>query len=557
MESIGGTDGNVYARAGSPRRHAYVRVLTLLVSLMAGLLSTGLAATGDAAKVYEEGQQAERSGRMARAYLLYSQAAALEPTNQMYWLKSQAVQSRAALESPPKVPAKVTESDPVAADSTAFDKLSPKDRSAARIPQPPVALQGAPGFKDFDVRADAKALWVQVAHAYNLDAVFDGDFQTGPPVHFQITQADFRGALHAAEAVTASFIVPISRRLLLVVNDNEQKRRDLEPTVFATILVPQAVATQELVEIAQAVRQLFTLEHMAWDSQQNMVVMRDRISRVVPARQVFEELIHHRPQVDIELELLEVDKSDSLAYGVDLPTALQLVYLGTFWNSPLAIPATVSKLLTFGGGRTKFGIGIADATLLAKMDRSNARTLVRTDVRAIDGMPASIHVGDRFPVMTAGYFGPASSSQGGQVYLPPPSFAFEDLGVNMKVTPHIHGMDEVTLDLETEFKVLTSGSSNGIPIISSRKLATKVRLREGEWGVVSGLLSSSEARTIHGLAGLTSIPVLGQLLRKTSLDESTSEVLVIIKPTLLNLPPNQFVMPAIWTGSETRPSTPL
>ena len=499
---------------------------------------------------------------MASAYLLYSQAAALEPTNQLYWLKSQAAQSRAALESPPKVLAKATldkaaEPAEPAAASTAFDDLSPKDRSAGKTPQPPVVLQGAPGVKDFDLRTDAKALWVQVARAYNLDAVFDGDYQTGPPIRFQITEVDFRGALHAAEAATGSFVVPISGRLLLVVKDSEEKRRELEPTVYATISVPQAIATTELVQLAQTIRQVFTLEHMAWDSSQNLVVMRDRISRVVPARQVFEAMIHHRPQVDIEIELLEVDRSYSLAYGLDLPTTFQLIYMGTFWNSPLAIPTTISKLLTFGGGQTKFGIGITDATLLANMTRSNSRTLVRTDVHAIDGMPASVHVGDRFPVMTAGYFGPASSSQGGQVYLPPPSFSFEDLGVNVKVTPHIHGMDEVTLDLETEFKVLSGGSNNGIPIISSRKLATKVRLREGQWGVVSGLLTSSEARTIHGIAGLTSIPVLGQLLRKTNKDETTSEVLVIIKPTLLSLPPDQFVTPTIWTGSEMRPATPL
>jgi len=525
---------------------------------MAGLSALGLlAATNDAAKIYEEGRKAERSGHMASAYLLYSQAAALEPTNQLYWLKSQAVQSRAALESPPKAPPKAPDTATLAAASATFDELSSKDRSAARIPQPPVRLQGAPDLKDFDLRTDAKALWVQVAGAYNLGAIFDGDFQTGPPIHFQLTEVDFRGALHAAEAATGSFLIPISSRLMLVVKDTEQKRRELEPTVFTTISVPQATATQELVEIAQAVRQLFTLEHMAWDSQQNLVVMRDRISRVLPARQIFEELIHHRPQVDIELELLEVDRSDSLAYGLDLPTTFQLIYMGTFWNSPLAIPSAISKLLTFGGGKTKFGIGIADATLLANMTRSNSRTLVRTDVHAIDGMPASVHVGDRFPVMTAGYFGPASSSQGGQVYRPPPSFSFEDLGVNVKVTPHIHGMDEVTLDLETEFKVLSGGSNNGIPIISSRKLATKVRLREGEWGVVSGLLSSNEARTIHGIAGLADIPALGQLLRKTNKDESTSEVLVIIKPTLLSLPPDQYVTPTVWTGSEMRPATPL
>src|SRR4249919_2287910 len=126
-----------------------------------------LAALDDAAKIYDDGRKAERAGQMARAYLLYSQAAALDPSNQLYWLKSQAVQSRAALQSPPKIAgtAAKTERSAGAEVSSAFDELSPKDRSAEHSPQPPKQLKARPGVKDFDLRADAKSLWGQVAHA--------------------------------------------------------------------------------------------------------------------------------------------------------------------------------------------------------------------------------------------------------------------------------------------------------------------------------------------------------------------------------------------------------
>ena len=127
----------------------------------------------------------------------------------------------------------------------------------------------------------------------------------------------------------------------------------------------------------------------------------------------------------------------------------------------------------------------------------------------------------------------------------------------MKITPRIHGTDEVTLDLETEFKEVSGESLNGIPIISSRKLTTKVRLREGESAVVAGLLNSNEVRSIGGIAGLAEIPALGALFRQTNKNEQTSEVLLVIKPSLLNLPPDEFVTPTIFTGSETRPDTPL
>lgn len=534
-----------------------MRQLALALSIMAVIpLANSFAATDNAAKIFAQAQKEERAGHMTQAYLLYSQAAALEPQNQFYWMKSLAVQARAALESPPKAPEQAAKTASPESPSP-FDALSMRDRAAERNPQPPVQLRGEPGRKDFDMRANAKILWEQVARAYALDVVFDGDYQAGTTLHFEATDADYRDALHALEVATGSFLVPISARLMLVVKDTEQKRRDIEPNELVTIPVPQATTTQELNEIAMAVRQLFTLQHVAFDTQQNMVILRGRNAVIQPARAVFDELVHHRPQVDIQMQLLEVDFSSSLIYGIDLTPTLPISYLGTFWNSLPSIPTSIGGLLTFGGGGTLFGIGIATATAMAQLTRADTRTLLNTEVRAVDNTPTTMHVGNRLPVLTSGYFGPASFSQGGTVYMPPPSFSFEDLGLTLKVTPRIHDMEEVTLDLDTEFKLVTGQSLNGIPIISNRKLTTKVRLREGESALVAGLLTTNEARTIGGIAGVSNIPVLGQLFRQTDKELQTSEVLLVIKPTLLDLPPDQFATRTVFTGPDLRPRTPL
>lgn len=539
-----------------------MRQLVLLVFLAAVLLPAPcLGAADTAAQLFAQARKEELAGHIVKAYLLYSQAAALEPENQFYTIKAQAMQARAALESPPSPPASSSKTEAPEEAAPIFDNLTAKDLASEKTPRPPVELQASPGRKDFDLHGDAKSLWGQVTHAFGLDCVFDGDYEAGRPLRFELANVDYRDALHGLEAATGSFLVPVSRRLVLVVKDTEQKRRDVEPTETAVIRVPQATTTQELQEIATAVRQLFNLEHLAFDTQQNQVVLRARDSLVEPARRLFEELLHHRPQVNIEVRLVEVDLSNSLAYGLDLTPTIPLLYLGSFWNSPLsalasAVP-TGAGLLTFGGGMSMFGFAIGTATAMATETDSTTRTLVRSDVRAVAGTATSLHVGERLPVLTAGYFGPASFSQGGQVYMPPPSFTFEDLGVSLKVTPHVNGMAEVTLDLETEFKEVTGQSLNGIPIISSRKLTTKVRLTEGESAVVAGLLTSDEMRSIAGVAGVAEIPGLGALFRQTNKSLQTSEVLLVIKPTLLNLPPDEFETPSIFTGSETRPLTPI
>ena len=58
-------------------------------------------------------------------------------------------------------------------------------------------------------------------------------------------QVDYREALHALEAVTGSFLVPISDRLLLVVKDTPQKRREEEPYAAIIVPLPEPTSQQE------------------------------------------------------------------------------------------------------------------------------------------------------------------------------------------------------------------------------------------------------------------------------------------------------------------------
>ena len=149
----------------------------------------------------------------------------------------------------------------------------------------------------------------------------------------------------------------------------------------------------------------------------------------------------------------------------------------------------------------------------------------------------------------------SSSSGVGQVYTPPPTFNFEDLGLSLKITPFVHDLEEVTLEVEAEFKLLGSGSFNGVPVISARKYQGKIRLRTSEYAVVAGLVSESEAKSITGLAGVTKLPLLGPLLGNNTRSKEESRVLLVIKPTITSMPPSEFATKTYWFGSETKPLT--
>src|SRR5207248_2481815 len=102
--------------------------------------------------------------------------------------------------------------------------------------------------------------------------------------------------------------------VIIVAQDTPQKRTDLEQTVTVSIPVPEVLTTQELTEIGQAVKQTTNIDKIAWDTTQGQLLIRDRISRVLPAEALLNQLLAWRPEVMIEVEFLEVSDSDIVNY---------------------------------------------------------------------------------------------------------------------------------------------------------------------------------------------------------------------------------------------------
>ena len=94
-----------------------------------------------------------------------------------------------------------------------------------------------------------------------------------------------------------------------------------------------------------------------------------------PLQQLFEDLLTYRPEVRVELEFIEVTRSELTSIGLQLPTSFSLIPLTTELHNVPSLATGLHYLLTFGGGASLFGIGVADATLVATYNKSNARTL--------------------------------------------------------------------------------------------------------------------------------------------------------------------------------------
>ncbi|MFZ1010125.1 MAG: hypothetical protein WAN65_25025, partial [Candidatus Sulfotelmatobacter sp.] len=203
---------------------------------------------------------------------------------------------------------------------------------------------------------------------------------------------------------------------------------------------------------------------------------------------------------------------------------------GSIFSQPLA---------TFGGGLTFSGVSLDQLKAALSLNESWARSLQHVTLRAGQGKDATLHLGERYPVLTASYAPIANSPAisavlGNQSYVPPfPSVSYEDLGLNLKVKPAIHGNGDVTVAIELQVRALTGQSSNGAPVISNQEYKGGIRLGDGEPAVIAGQISTTDENSMAGLPGLSGIPGFNQALLDNTKMIENDELLIIITPHIV------------------------
>jgi general secretion pathway protein D len=278
------------------------------------------------------------------------------------------------------------------------------------------------------------------------------------------------------------------------------------------------------------------LRHIAVDAGRRVIFMRDQEYKILAARRMIADLARLRAQVSVEVELLSVSNTSSLGIGLSLQNAASIINFN--------VGSTLTRLAQVG--TSWFGLGLANAGAFATLSRSSTQASLRTQLVSLDGQQAQLHVGDRYPVIT-GLSGFGDTSV--------PIIQFQDLGLNLQVTPTVHAGGEITLLIEADYNVLGGASNNGIPIISQRKFTGTVRSKADEWAIIAGLAVTQTTLTSNGIAGLSELPGIGRIFRRDTTTDDSSQILIILKPRLMSEPAWEHPSEPFWMGTETKPPT--
>lgn len=513
---------------------------------MAILLLVAIAgrAEDQAAQLFELGQKTQHAGDTFRAYLLYAEAAALDPTNPLFLQQKNATGELVSHNTSIQDATTATDPDLAFLKLMEFEGPSQYDEFGPTAPAPHLNSTGIK--KSFDLNADAKTTIQKVGEAFGIQMVIDADYAGPPAFPFRTGELDMFQAFRLLEATTNSLVVPVNARTALVARDTPQRRAEVVPVATMAIPIPERFAVQDAQELVTAVQQVLEIRRATVDPGRRMVFLRDSASKVLVARQLLSDLSRLRSQVEVDVELLTYTKDASRQIGLTLPNSLTLINLGTFLGNTIS-PGGIAQFFTFGGGKTLFGLGVAGAKAFATLSESYTQSLLKAQVVALDGQAATLKVGTRYPIATAQFLGATAAST------PTPTVTFQDLGLVLKITPTVHDEGEVSLDIDAGFTTLGAVDGNGMPAIAQRQFQGKVRLAQDELAVVAGLAQTTDSLSTTGILGLSRVPLLGRLFRTDSTVHDSDQTLIVLRPHIVSLPPWDFPTKVREVGSETKP----
>src|SRR5947209_16119574 len=412
---------------------------------------------------------------------------------------------------------------------------------------------------------DARIVFETVAKLAGLTVIFDPDF-AARRITTEISNVTLEQALDSVALQSKAFWKPVTSNIIFVVPEQPQKRRDYEEQIVRTFYLSNTLLPQDLTEIVTGLRQLLDLKRIQQVNSQNAIIVRDTPDKLALAEKLIRDIDKAKPEVVIQVAVMQVRRDRLRDLGVRPGSSAVVAFTP---SNPTTTGGTTSTSTSITLDQLRkisakdYSITLPGATATALINDSFTKLIQNPEIRAVDGQPAKLRVGDRVPVATGSFqAGVGVGAIGGGAGVVNPlvntQFQYIDVGVNVDITPHIHPNHQISMKVSVEVSSVTDRIDIGgikQPVISQRKIEHDVRLEEGEVNVLGGLIDRTETRTLAGWPGVSRIPLLRYLFSEETVERQENEVLIILIPRLVRLPQiTDANLRGMSAGTETNPA---
>jgi general secretion pathway protein D len=360
----------------------------------------------------------------------------------------------------------------------------------------------------------------------DVNVIFDPGFRDAP-ISVDLRNISLKDALASVTGSTRTFYRVTAPRTITIVPDTPAKRREYEEAIVRTFYLSNA----DIKEVIDLLRVVVDVRQISPITATNAISIKDTPERIAAAARLIAAVDKARPEVVIEVELLEVDRTRLRDYGLQISSP----------GSPLPGIAGSADVNREGFSLQSLrNLTQADVLLsglpgvyyrLLKND-AHTRTLANPQLRTSEGLTAQARFGEQVPIPITTF---APIATGGINQQPITSFEYKTIGVNIDITPRTHHDDEVTLALKVSLSSLSGTGFGGLPTFGNREINTTIRLKDGETNMLAGLIRDDERSVLSGTPGLSDLPLIGRLFATHHKESTQTDIILTLTPHIVRV----------------------
>ncbi|HZP04616.1 MAG TPA: type II and III secretion system protein [Terracidiphilus sp.] len=540
----------------------YVTALSTAVGFLLTLAAVPRLFASDFAKsLYKQGQSAELRQDYDAAYNDYRKAALDDPGSLKYKSATERTRPLAAglhikrgreLKENGNITGALTEflraaavdpSDEAAEQAIASlkDHITPGSQKSD-LPQLPVehrrlaSLAGPIDLKPISdesitlhMAEDSKVVYESIGKAAGINVLFDPEYNS-KRISIELTNTSLEDALRVVATSSETFWKPVTKNTIFVASDTRVKRQQLEQQAIRVLYLANATQQNDLNDVQTALRNVLPNAKLYGVQSQDAIVMRGTPDELMLAEQLIDDLDKARPEVMIDVTVMQVDKDKVRNIGLQWPQSLSATLKTTSTDSNATL--TLNDLANLNAKNFSLTVGTAQAEML--LTDTDTQIMQNPRLRAADGQKATMKIGERIPIAT-GSFSSTAGSSAASPYVNT-QFQYIDIGVVMEMTPTIHYDGDVTLKVRVEITSHNSDTTiSGVtePIIGQQSVEEMIRLKEGESNILGGLLQEQNNHSVSGTPGLGEVPILKYLFSTQQRELQHEEIVFLLTPHLV------------------------
>jgi general secretion pathway protein D len=414
--------------------------------------------------------------------------------------------------------------------------------AAARLPVPVLSPRSqVPVMMRFETTSLRKIL-ESLGKLAGVNVLFDEGFRDNANASFNVSGITFQEALDRLTFVNRLFYKVLDQNTIIVVPESRQKRTSYDELALRTFYLQNA----EVNDTANLVKAIAKIQTVAGNPSIGAITVLGTVDQLAIAERIIESNDKARGEVVVEVQILEVNRNNLKRWGIDLSN-----YTAAATLSPTGGSDEITAGLLNIRAHLLSSLNLADwvvsipSTIFVRFlqNESTARILAAPKLRAAEGKKAELKIGTEVPIPVTSYTVGVGGGNIGGGYYPATSFQYRNVGVNLVLTPRVAASGDITLEMSAEFSLLGADRNVGsesnpinVPTFLTRNVNGVLRLRDGETGLIGGLLQGSENSTFAGALGMNSIPVLGKLFGNRTKQTDEQEVVISITPRIVRAP---------------------